>query len=86
VLARQQDRVVAVVGLDDLEAGLLEAGDQRREDQAVVVDDHDQRLFSVQSSSPVPPIVPQAPAPAQTASSRIAGGISCSLVATSAPA
>ena len=44
VLARQQDRVVAVVGVDDLVAGLGQAVRDRRQHQAVVVDDEDLAL------------------------------------------
>ena len=44
VLARQQDGVVAVVGVDDLVAGLRQAVRHRGQHQAVVVDDQDLAL------------------------------------------
>ena len=63
VLAREQDRVVAVVGVDDLVAGLREAVGQGREHQAVVVDDQDRSLVA---HAALPPASPPARRPARS--------------------
>ena len=44
VLSRKQDRLVAVVGVDDLVAGLGQSVRHRRQHQPVVVDDEDPAL------------------------------------------